>query len=183
MYTFELTKYFDVEISVLQDGAPAANRKCDLVGIGDSTQYTDDSGMIKIQFPLEGDGKGQPKNPQPELTVYCGGKNQSQTPVEDALLKYQFVFITPPPPPEYVNVSAYDVGDFLAPNLPVVVFTKKKGKKVMHTDKDGVLHIPKPWLTEGEEIEISSPWCKILKKYSKSHDCHPDNPKKHVENK
>ena len=95
-YVFDLTKFFEVDIEICQDGVPHPNKICELNFNGNvHTLTTDQSGHSQIRIPLVNDPNGQIADFQPPCVITCNGETQQKAPsIEGDVLHFTFSFKT-----------------------------------------------------------------------------------------
>lgn len=99
-YIFDLTQYFQAEITVTHDNAPVAGATCEVNFNGSSTTLTTDAdGRSQIQLPLLNDLLGEVAASQPPCVVTCNEETQQQIPAgKDDHLGFHFNTVTEMPP-------------------------------------------------------------------------------------
>ncbi|MCR4560854.1 MAG: hypothetical protein K5685_12320 [Bacteroidales bacterium] len=109
-YVYDLTQYFNVEISATLDGNPLDNQACELFYNNKTENLsTDQNGNTTLRLPLMCDDKAQLKANQPFVRVLCREQSDEQTPAQkDETLLFKFDFLTPEPPkpPKVKTVNA-----------------------------------------------------------------------------
>ena len=119
LYTFDLTKRFNIEVSVTRDGKPAANTTCKLT-FGNKTLEltTDDNGHVNQSLAFEPD-RGKVADPQPECKITCEDQAQSLTPsLENNNLQYSLQLETKR---FHIEVTVTRDGKPVAANTPIKV--------------------------------------------------------------
>ena len=109
-YVFDLTEYFQTDITVYKDEEPMQNSSCILMFNGQKQEITtDETGHAHLQIAMVNDLFGQALNPQPACIVTCNNESQQQTPSkENNTLNFVFNIKTetpPSPPPHIIKES------------------------------------------------------------------------------
>lgn len=106
-YVFDLTEYFQIEITVCQDNLPVPNASCELEFNGHHESIsTNQAGLAHLQLPFVNDKFGQPLVPQPQCSVTCKGECQEQIPSkEKSSLKFVYNFKTEVPVPPISTIK------------------------------------------------------------------------------
>lgn len=100
-YVFDLTDYFQIEITVCQDNMPVPNVPCDLEFNGHrESMFTNQAGLAHLQLPFVNDMLGQPLVPQPQCSVTCKSESQEKIPSKEKnSLSFVYNFKTEVPEP------------------------------------------------------------------------------------
>lgn len=99
-YIYDLTKYFNVEISIIKDGLPVENGICEVYFNKKSNEVTTNTdGKASLHLPLLCNDAAKIANPQPPVKVSYTNDSQDKTPsTEEEILKFLFQYETPKPP-------------------------------------------------------------------------------------
>lgn len=165
-YIYDITRYFEAQVTVTQDGKPAESQECEISFNGNRHSVrTDAGGKAGIRMPL-----AYAQGPaQPGCTVSCNGESQTQTPDRDGgVLNYQFD-LQSPPVPQYVYVRLLDYGGYPMADIPVSVRLKKKGEVSLTTDEEGRIRLDREWLTPKEKFKVGFT---VSADYQQTHDLH-----------
>ena len=74
-----------------------------------------------------------------------------------------------------VKIRLLDYGGCPLPDLPFVLFTKKKGELKLRTDADGCCEVQQDWLTNNEKMRVKF---EVTPEYRQTHDIHDGKTKK-----
>lgn len=188
-YVYDLTKYVQINITVLKDGIPLNDCNCEVSFNGIQSVTTGQQGSAMITKLMVCDETGVLRSQQPVCAVFCMGEVQQMTPdADNNVLNFVFRFESevpkPQPPvpapapesepvsdhePENVHIQLQDYGGFPLPDLDFILSTKKKGAIELRTDSEGVCIVPKEWFTHKERIKVKF---KISPEYQEKHDLH-----------
>ena len=126
-YIFDLTEYFQIEVTAHRDNIPLPECACDINFSNiQKTAKTDTTGRVVIQLPLQSDSNGQSCSPQPPCMVLCGTETQQQVPSKDGdILHFAFNFKTEIPKPPVVDPPVV-----LEKNVQIKVEVFRDGKPV-----------------------------------------------------
>ena len=95
LYSFDLTKYFNIELIVTRDGKPAANTTCKVTfGTKTIDVITNDNGSATHKLAFAPDN-GKVAQAQPECVVKCEDQSQSLIPsIENDKLQFVLKLVT-----------------------------------------------------------------------------------------
>ena len=141
-YIYDLTQYFEVEISALLDGNPLEGQVCELFYNQNTENLsTDSNGKVSLRLPLVCDNEAQLKPQQPFVKVLCREDSQEQTPtIKDEKLLFNFEFISPKPPEPETKIINIEVeicrDDESIPNAECTISFNGENRSVF-TDDNG----------------------------------------------
>lgn len=192
-YVYDLTQYFNVKITVTQDGEPIADAQVEVCY--DKTiasLKTDAAGKIEHTLPIAIDADGTLNFITCPCEVSCAGQCISQTPTEaDEVLSYHFDFNTPEPEPEpepepmpepmpkpepepepnpepeFVTIKLKDYGGKPLGNMAFTLTTSDGGRSQYQTDSQGSCQVPKSLFSDRTKFKIEFI---VSSEYQTAHD-------------
>ena len=180
-YIYNLTKYFDVDISITKDGEPVSDGVCDVYFNKKSHQLTTGTnGRAQLRLPLVCNSAAELSEPQPPVKVSYLAESLDKTPtMENQTLMFEFNLVSPKPEPkpepkpqhvqEFITFVVLDYGGYPLPDLDFVLTTKIKGEINLKTNSEGNCTVPKEWFTPSEKLNINF---NLSKEYLAAHDIH-----------
>lgn len=170
-YIFDLTQYFQVDVSIYQDQLPLSGYNCE-VEFGGEVKHllTDSSGHTSVKLPFVGDHSGQISASQPLCIATCGDETQQKTPSNNGEI-ISFIFnlqstIQQPPPPTInkslrVKVEVYSDGKPLSGKESEVFCYGIS--KVLTTNDNGEVFFDVPTNeTATDVLSGDKPICEVL---------------------
>ena len=158
LYSFDLTKRFDIEVTVTRDGKPAANTACKVIFRNKTLEViTDDSGHASQSIAFAPD-QGKVAMQQPECTVKCEAQSQSLTPsIENDKLQFNLQLVT-----RMLDIDVVVTRDDKpVSHTPVKVEFGDKTLELTTDDNGHAIHSMPLVLNQQSLIAIPQPECKV----------------------